>query len=265
MTDYYQTLGVPRTASEDEIKKAFRKLAMKHHPDRGGDEKKFKEINEAYDVLGSADKRRDYDNPQVRVNVNGNPFSGSSHHFDFDQIFEMFGARMNRQQAQHQPRHQRISIWIPLEDAAVGGLRTISVSTQTGNSTLEIRIPRGVQDNENIRYPGLAPGGFDLIVNFRVHPHPQWHRDDLNLYTERALDFWQLILGTELHIRDIRGEEILLTVPPRTKPGVMLRARGRGIERQGHNTGDLLVRITAVMPEDISEDIVDTIKKHVNK
>lgn len=265
MKDYYAILGIAKTASPDEIKKAYRKLAMKHHPDRGGDEHKFKEINEAYDTLSDPEKRREYDNPQMRVNINGNPFGGAGNHFDFDQIFEMFGARMGRQQHHQQQRHQRVSIWIPLEDAVVGGPRTIGVNMPTGNTTIEIRIPKGVQDNENIRYPGLAPGGFDLIVNYRIHPHPSWHRQGLDLYTERSLDFWDLIMGTELSIVDLQGREFVLTIPPRCKPGTMMRARGRGIERQGHNTGDIMIRINAVLPDDIPDDIIQILEKRANK
>lgn len=265
MTDYYQTLGVPRTASEDDIKKAFRKLAMKHHPDRGGDEKKFKEINEAYDTLGDAAKRQQYDNPQVRININGNPFNGSGGGpFNFDTIFEMFGARMNPR-GQQAPRNQRISIWIPLETAVVGGPRTVSMHTQTGTQALEITIPPGINDNENVRYPGLGPGGLDLIVNYRVHGHPGWQRDGQDLYTERAVDFWQLILGSNLEITDLQGRVLSLAIPPRTRPGTMLRARGRGVMREGHTTGDLIVRLRAEMPVNIPEEIIAILEKHANK
>lgn len=263
MIDYYQTLGVPRTATDDEIKQAFRRLAMKHHPDRGGDEKKFKEINEAYDTLSDPGKRQQYDNPHVRINVNGNPFHGSGP-FNFDTIFEMFGARVNPRNQQAQ-RNQRITIWIPLEDAVTGGPRTVSMHTPAGTSALEINIPPGINDNENVRYPGLAPGGHDLIVNYRVHGHPVWQRDGPDLYTERGVDFWQLIMGSNLEITDLQGRTLSLAIPPRTRPGTMLRARGRGIERSGHNTGDLIVRLRAEMPGHIPQEILDILEKQVNK
>jgi curved DNA-binding protein len=264
MTDYYQTLGVARNATDDEIKKAFRKLAMKHHPDRGGDEKKFKEINEAYDTLGDATKRQHYDNPQVRINVNGNPFHGSGGPFDFDTIFEMFGARMHPRNQQAQ-RNQRITIWIPLEDAVVGGPRTVSIQTQSGVQALEITIPPGINDNENVRYPGLAPGGHDLVVNYRVHGHPAWQRDGQDLYTERGVDFWQLIMGGTLEITDLQGRVLSLAIPPRTRPGTMLRARGRGITREGHSPGDLMVRLKAELPEHIPQEIIEILEKQANK
>lgn len=266
MTDYYQTLGVQRNATDDEIKRAYRKAAMKHHPDRGGDQVRFQEIQEAYATLGDPQKKQQYDNPHphVRINVNGQPWQGSGSPFDFDTIFEMFGARVGPRQQQQ--RNQRISIWISLDIAVAGGPRAISVGTPQGNITLEITIPQGIQDNENVRYPGLAPGGMDLVVNFRVHPHPQWQREGLDLWCDKPVDFWQLIMGDAITVHDIQGRELQLTVPPRCRPGTILRARGRGIARNGHTTGDLLVRIQAVMPGEIPDEILEILgKKQSNK
>jgi curved DNA-binding protein len=266
MTDYYQTLGVQRNATDDEIKRAYRKAAMKHHPDRGGDQVQFQAIQEAYATLSDPQKRQQYDNPQVRINVNGNPFHGGSAPFDFDSIFEMFGARVHPRQQARQQHHQRVSIWIPLIDAVTGGARTVSVGTPQGNITLEITIPPGIQDNENVRYPGLAPGGHDLVVNYRVHGHPEWQRNGQDLYCERPVDFWDLITGTDLKLRDIQGRDLVLIVPPQTRPGTMLRGRGRGISRAGHNTGDLIVKLQAVLPTDIPNEILEILsKRQANK
>lgn len=260
MTDHYKTLGVQRSATADDIKRAYRKLAMKHHPDRGGNEAEFKKIEEAYRVLSDPQQRQEYDNPHVRVNT-GNPFHPGGAAFDFDTIFEMFGARMHPGQ-RAQPRVQRITIWISLADAVVGGSRPVSVATPTGANTIELRIPPGIQDNENVRYPGLAPGGMDLIVNWRVHPDAVWHREGPDLWGQRDIDFWDLIMGTEITVRDITGRELQLTVPPRCRPGTVLRARGRGISREGHNTGDLMIRLNAVLPQNIPEEIIDILSKN---
>jgi DnaJ-class molecular chaperone len=233
-------------------------LASQHHPDKGGDTAKFQEIEAAYRTLGDADKRAEYDNP--------NPFFGkqaqgnwqqASTHFNFDDIFEMFGARINPNQ--NRTASQRISVWIPLESAARGGSQVVAVTTRAGNQTLNLSIPQGIHDNENVRYPGLAPGGQDLVVNYRVQPNRYWTRNGLDLYTDRGLDFWQLILGTQLKISDIFGSELELTVPPRTRPGAVLRARGRGLRREGHINGDLLIKLNAVLPDDIPDSIIDVL------
>lgn len=259
--DHYQTLGVERTASEDEIKKAYRKKAMKHHPDRGGNEAEFKKIEEAYRILSDPRQRQQYDHPQPQFNFHqtqGGPF-------DFDSIFEIFGTRFQQGQ-QHNQRTQRVTIWLHLEDVARGGQKLVTVATMQGHTTLEINIPQGVQDGENVRYPKLSPGGGDLIVSFRVHPHPVWQRDGLDIYCEHALNFWQLIAGTDITVKDIFGNELIMTVPPRTRPNTLMRARYKGIARQGHNNGDLLVKLTAQMPQEIPEEIIQIIEqKSLNK
>lgn len=263
MQDHYTTLGISRDATDDDIKHAYRRLASRHHPDKGGNTQEFQKIETAYRTLRDPVQRQQYDDPGVRLNVNGAAMHGSA--FDFDSIFEMFGTRMNAR-GQQAHRNQRVGIWIDLEDVALGNNKVMSLMSPAGATNIEIKVPAGIQDNENVRYPGLAPGGFDLVVNFRVKPHAHWHRDDLNLFTEKSLDFWQLILGTDLTLKDIQGREITLTVPPRTRPGTLLRARGRGLSRAGHNAGDLMVRLQAMMPTDISEEIIDLLQqKHTNK
>jgi curved DNA-binding protein len=256
--DYYSILGVSKSATDSEIKKAYRKLASQHHPDRGGDANRFKEVQEAYDILGDANKRAEYDNPAHRVHINTNRAD-----FDFDSIFEMFGARMD---PRSQMRNSRINLWISLEDVAKGGPRIVSLTTQAGTMPIEIQIPQGILDGENIRYPKLAPGNQDLVVNFRVHPHTVWHREGLDLHRELELDFWQLILGCEIPVVDILGRSVQLKVPKKTKPGGVLRLKSRGLSRQGHNPGDIFLKIKATMPDTIPEEIIAILQKTtVNK
>jgi DnaJ-class molecular chaperone len=121
VNDYYQTLGVSQNASDSDIKSAYRKLASKHHPDKGGDPEQFKKVQQAYDVLGDAQKRAEYDNPAHGIHINTGDAA-----FDFDNIFQMFGARMD---PRAQMRNSRINLWISLEDVARGGPRLISLTT----------------------------------------------------------------------------------------------------------------------------------------
>ena len=256
MKDYYTILGVPNTAGPDEIKKAYRSLAMKHHPDRGGNVEEFQNIQAAYDTLSDPAKRQQYDNPRPQFN-----FGGAGPNFNFDAIFDMFGAdlRGSRQQS------PRVSIWIGLADVITGGPRTISL--QVGNTTtnVEINIPTGIGDGDSIRYPGLINGN-DLIVVYRIKPDAVWHRDGTNLIKEHTVDIWDLILGCELNVQDCTGKEFIVRVPEDTQPGAVLRARGRGLparqlpgDRSNRNPGDLLIKLH----DKISTPVPDSIKEAI--
>jgi DnaJ-class molecular chaperone len=243
MTTHYQTLGVDRTASAEEIKLAYRKLASQHHPDRGGDTATFQTIQAAYDVLGDAGKRQQYDNPAPQ-------FAGGAP-FDFDNIFNMFGARFQHP-GQAQQQQVRMSLWISLADVAQGGRRAVSL----GNKTVEIEIPLGINDGDNVQYANLGPGGTNLVVNFRIHPHPRWQRQGLNLTQDETVLVWDLILGGELPVRDIQGTTLNMTIPAGTQPGTQLRLRGRGLRNRQGETGDLFVRLQARLPDTIPPELL---------
>jgi curved DNA-binding protein len=261
MTNHYQTLGVDRSASPDEIKRAYRKLASQHHPDKGGDTKKFQEIQTAYDVLSDPQKKSAYDNPAAQT------FSGFGNQpFDFDTIFDIFGARFNHPHQQPRGRTQaRMSLWITLLDAVQGGRRTISIGTQQGTQAVEIEIPIGINDSDSVQYSGIAPGGGDLIITYRIHNNPKWQRQGSNLITEQMITIWDCILGGQTMLRDIEGNQLNLTVPARTQPGTMLRLRGRGIPQRQGPTGDLLVKIVAHIPDQIDPELLTMIEQTGNK
>lgn len=259
MKDYYKILGVERSATADEIKRAYRKLASQHHPDKGGDTNKFQEIEEAYRILGDAEQRSAYDNP--RPNFNGFEFHSDTP-FDLDSIFNMFGTRFQDARQQRRPQNARISLWIKLEDVARGGRRPISVGTPRGNQTVEIEIPVGINDGDTVQYPGLAPGGLDLLVTFRVQPDPTWHRNGSNLLREQTVPIWDLITGAEVEIRDLTGSTLLLNIPPMTQPGTTLRLKGRGLPQRYAVNGDLLVRVQAVIPPNVPQDIIDAVERN---
>ena len=258
MKDYYQILGVPKNASEDDIKRAFRRQAMQHHPDRGGDQNRFQEINEAYATLSDPQRRAEYDNPASRIHM-GPMGSG----FNMDEIFSMFGVNMRQRQ-----NTARISLWITLEDVARGGPKVIALQVGNSVNNAEIQIPPGINDGDTIRYPRLSPDGQDLVITYRIKPDPRWQRDGRNVITERAVDLWDLILGCETPVVDLLGTTLMLTVPPRTQPGAMLRLRGRGLPPSsvpGHHSGgpagDLFIRVQARIPDTISEELLAAIRQ----
>jgi curved DNA-binding protein len=257
MQNYYQTLGVNKNANADEIKRSYRRLASQHHPDKGGDVSKFQEIEQAYRTLSDPQARAQYDNP----GLGGQRFGHSGNQgFDFQSIFDVFGARF---QHPHQQRTQqaRMSLWITLVDVAQAGKKTISVGTQQGTMTVEIEIPRGIDDGDTVQYPNLGPGGIDLVITFRIHPNPQWTRQGLHLTTDYAMSIWDLILGTEIQVRDILGHTLSLTIPPGTQPGTTFRLRSRGIAPRSGSPGDLFVRVQATIPKDIPESVLDAIRQ----
>lgn len=259
MKDYYGILGVTKGASDDEIKRAFRRMASQHHPDKGGDTGRFQEIQEAYSILGDARRRAEYDNPVQRAHMNMGGMPGG---FNIDEIFNMFGVNVRQQRA-----NPRITLWINLEDCAIGGPKMISLQVGDRVNNVEIHIPPGIADGDTVRYPRLSPDGQDLIVTYRVKPHQTWHREGRNIITERSIDLWDLLLGCEISITDLSGVTLMINVPAGTQPGSLLRARGRGLPPSaipGHNggpPGDLLVRVQVRLPEDVSQELITAIRR----
>ena len=260
MTDHYQTLGVNRTASPDEIKRAYRKLASQHHPDKGGDKGKFQEIEEAYRTLGDPAKRQQYDNPRPGPGFGGFEF----HHqgpggFDFQSIFDVFGTRF--QHPQQRVQRAQMTLWITLQDVAQAARKTISVGTPQGTQVVEIDIPANIDDGNSVQYSGIGPGGIDLIITFRIHPNPKWQRQGPNLTVEQDVSVWDLILGGELTVTDILGSKINMTLPPRTQNKTTFRIKGYGLGQKGNSPGDLFVRVNAVIPAHIPESIIEAISQ----
>lgn len=266
MTDYYATLGVPKTATADEIKRAFRKLASQHHPDKGGDTQKFQALQEAYATLSDDQRRAEYDNPRPQFSG----FTGQPGGVNINDIFgQMFGQHFQHTHfgqgfAQQHPRrgHVRMTLWITLLDVATGGKRTVSLGTQAGVSAVEIDIPLGINDGDNVQYEGIGPGGSDLVVQFRISPDRSWQRDGLNLTMEARVSVWDLILGGELTINTLTGRTLTVTIPERCQPGTNLRLRAQGLPDRAGNVGDLLVRVQAIIPKTIAPEILDAIQNH---
>jgi len=263
MIDYYKTLGVERSATQDDIKKAYRKLAMKYHPDRGGDSKKFQEIQEAYATLGDDEKRFQYDNP-------------NQHHFNTsnmgDDIFSTFfgGGSPFGFGFQQQQRNINIgaNVTITLEDVLTGKTIDAEVSFRNGQKKLvSINIPMGIDDNVQIRYPGMGdhsipkfPPG-DLIVTIRVLPHPIWRRDHTNLLLEKEISAWDAILGCEITFETIEKKTLSITIPPGTQPGTVFSCKGEGLPHPRSGVrGAILIKLKVSIPRNVSEQTKKTIE-----
>jgi curved DNA-binding protein len=250
--DHYQTLGLDRSASADEIKRAYRRLASQHHPDKGGDKTRFQEIQQAYQVLSDPAQRQAYDSPQSQFQFG----PGVNFGFNFDEVFSMFN-----QQRAAQARVLRLSVWITLRDIAAGERRMVSLATPTGAHTVEIDIPQAINDGDSVRYLGIGPGGTDIVVQFRIQPHPVWQRSGLNLTTEQAVSVWDMIEGGSLEVEDVLGNRISVSIPAESRPGSMLRLRDRGLADGKGNCGDMLVRIAPTITYPVPTEIRTAIRQ----
>lgn len=269
--DYYSILGLSRGATDDQIKKAYRSLAMKHHPDRGGDEQKFKEIAQAYEVLSDPEKKRMVDsgvdplNPQYGRHQES-PFDFQFNSGNFEDLFGHFGFRPR------QPRNQSIGIAVELtlEDVLTGKTidAEIAVAQGSDKKLIHIDIPPGVEHGQQIRYQGMgsktypnAPAG-DLIVSIVVRPHPVFKRDGSTIYVEKAISVWDAILGTILTVTTLDKTQLSITVPPGTQPETMLNCRGHGLPiPQKTQRGNLLVKIKVAIPKDLTPDQLARIRE----
>ena len=254
--DYYKILGVDRNASDSDIKAAYRRLASQHHPDKGGDTTKFQEIQTAYDTLSDAARRQQYDNPHQHFSFNfgGSPFG------DNQNINDIFNTFFGRGFGNPTPQPTRASIWISLRDVYQGGKRVVGL----GSQNIEINLPEGLNDGDQVRYPKLGPGNTDLIIQFRIKPDAVWSRQDNDLYRELECSVWDLILGRDIDVQMIDDRIVKVTINPNTQIDSTLRVRGQGMLSRNSTRGDVLLKLKPKLPQRIHPDIVSAIVKHRN-
>jgi curved DNA-binding protein len=272
--DFYEILGVPKTATPDEIQRSYRKLARTYHPDinKSPDaEERFKEISEAYDVLSDPDQRRRYDNPRESSSADeqwtsGQPWtsyrtSGASD-IDFDEIFGgLFtgGGRAGRGRRPLQGADQEVELTLTVEDAYHGGTRTITLPGPDGRRTFDVTIPAGVVEGQRIRLKeqgGRGSGGAkagDLYLIVRLAPHPRYRVEGRDIYVDLPLAPWEAALGAHVAV-DTPGGEAKIRVPAGSSSGRRLRLRNRGMPRPGGSAGDLYAEVRIVVPRSLSKD-----------
>ena len=281
--DYYQILGVSRSASTEEIRKAYRKLAMQYHPDRNpGDkqsEERFKEINEAYQVLNDSQKRAHYDrvgsaysNWQQRGGqggfdwgrwAGGAPGGTRVEYGDLNDLFggegglfseffrTIFGGGMGTagtQTSRAAPAYQQ-EVEISLEDAFNG----TTIQLQANGKRKQVRIPPGVRTGSKVRVAGSGPNGMDLYLIVQVKEHKDFERKGNDLHTTAKVDVFTAILGGEAEVETMSGK-VKLTIPAGTQPEQVFRVAGRGMPQlKNPNTrGDLFVRLKVEIPRYLS-------------
>ena len=270
--DYYRTLGVSKNASQDEIKKAYRKLAMQTHPDRNnGDDSRFKQINEAYDVLKDPQKRNDYDNPQMRFdsqNMNFNQGFG-----DFQDVFSQMFSQNRRRPPR--PKNDDITAFanLNLEEVYHGKNLIIAYKLSSGQqATVDITIPAGAKDGDTVKYDGLGddrdkrfPRG-DLYVKIRVARSKMWRRDGNDLHTTRDVSAFDLILGGELYLKTPEGKHVKIMVPQGAASGTVMSVKGYGIPDVRTGTrGNIFLKLNAHIPKIKDKTILAKLKEIKNE
>jgi DnaJ-class molecular chaperone len=272
--DFYQILGVSKSATADEIKKAYRKLALLYHPDRNKTkegEAKFKEVTKAYEVLSDVQKRQTYDQYGAAAFEQGasggagggGPFGGAGgqygpftysyssgggggQEFDFGgfsdpfEIFEQFfggASPFGRQQ-----RRPVYAASITFDEAVHGVEKQVSIN----GKTQKIKIPAGVDNGSRIRF-----GEYDVLVEVKADPY--FHREGYDIVTEQEISFPMATLGDEISVRTIHGN-VTLRIPAGTQPNALFRLQGRGVPKlRGSDKGDHYVRIKIIIPKNISK------------
>lgn len=249
--DHYQTLGVSRTSTPDEIKKAYRKLAGKHHPDKGGNEADFKRVQEAYEVLSDPQKKQQYDNPNPFEGMQGNPFG--------DIFGDIFGQSFRNQQRANPDSMVNVEVEL---DAAYTGT-TFHMDLPSGE-TVAVRVPAGIRDGARLRVagkgrqrdPNLPPG--DLYVNVHVRMPEDWGRDGDDLYVRCRIDALDAITGTEIQFKHINNKTYSAKIPAGIQPGEKVRLNGLGMAnpRSGRD-GSLYLIIEVSIPDITDQDTLD--------
>jgi molecular chaperone DnaJ len=278
--DYYDILGVSKNASDEEIKKAYRKMAIKYHPDKNPDDKKaeemFKKVTEAYDVLSDSEKRKVY-NQFGKDGLSGRGYNGPNfnnfgnfsdlfEHFTvnfgfggFDNIFENFfgGSRRNKRYEEEPKRGIDVisKVAIGLEDLV--GEKSIAVNFNS--KTFNIKIPKGVQDGMKVKIKGEGQEGHkggakgDLYIQFNIKEHAEFKKRGADLFISKTIDFPVAALGGEIFVKTLSGKDIKLKIPAGTQNGDQFRLKGYGIPSSDTNQSDLFVRVEIKTPTNLSE------------
>ena len=297
--DFYKTLGVTKDISEADLKKTYRKLARKYHPDSNqGDAKaeaKFKEVSEAYSVLSDTEQRREYD--EIRAMGSGARFTapGTGGAGGFDDVFSRFGQGGGQQQNFDdifsmfsqgggsfgsgrfgQPTGGYRGFGGPQKGADVTATTTLDFITAVQGDTItlqsgegkpfKVKVPAGVKDGQKIRLRGRgrpSPDGGetgDIVVTVKVRPHPVFTRDGLNLRLTVPVTFTEAALGATIEVPALGGETVKLRVAPGTPSGRVLRVKGRGVATS-KGTGDLLAELQIAVPSHLDDAAREALQK----
>lgn len=269
MSDPYQTLGVPKTATQDEIKKAYRKLAKTLHPDLNPGnkeaEKKFKEVSHAFDQVGTPEARAKFDQGEAfEQHQGGQSYYGSQqgggrYSSNFADAFgdeDLFNSIFGSRRAQG-PQDELYKLEVDLVDIAHGAEKMITLPT---GKKLQVKIPAGIEEGKKLRFKGLGGGGSDVYVEIHFRPAEGFKLHGKDLETELPLSIFEAVSGGSIPVKTLDGQ-VSVTVPPGVTSGTKLRVRGKGIGAEGN----LIVVIKVVGPKGPSEDFIKSMNEMRSK
>lgn len=299
--DYYNTLGISRSASADEVQSAYRKLARKYHPDLNPDDKqaktKFQEVQNAFDVLNDAKKREMYDRygssyesaggggagahpwassgggPGAEVNFE-DLFGGQSGG-GFSDIFKQFTQGGRQQQRRPAPPSRganlESNLTVPFTIAVLGGEAQIAVRRGNGETeTIQVKVPAGIEDGKKIRLrgqgeasPNGGPAG-DILIKVKTTPHPYFRRQGKRLDVRVPISLAEAIVGAKIDVPTPHGT-ITLTIPPNSSSGGKLRLKGQGVKGTSGTPGDLFAELQIVLPETLNDEERDQLQAILEK
>lgn len=295
--DYYKILGVDKDVSGDDIKKAYRKLAVKYHPDKNPGnkeaEEKFKKMSEAYAVLSDQEKRKQYDNygadgfsqhysqedifRGVDINeiLRGFRQTGAggrrrSHSFQSggDPFADLFGGGGQYRQMPQKGQDLEYNLAITIEESVLGAEKKLAINKDGRVDEINIRIPAGINAGKKLRLTGKGlPGGHggssgDLYLNISILPHPIFARDGNDIYLEKEVKFSQAVLGTSIDVPTVDGSVKRIKIPPGTQNNTKIRMKGYGVPNlKGSDKGDQYVKITVNVPKKLSAAQAELMKK----
>mgnify|MGYP001238523515 CR=1 FL=1 len=243
MSDPYATLGVNRSSSDAEIKSAYRRLAKQHHPDAGGDQKRFAEISSAYDSIKDSQSRQNFDKGPSNFQQSQSPFEmnfGANFQDMFDQ---MFGKGQQRTMRQTQA-----NVHVSLQDFYDAQPVLVNISAGHSQKAVQLAIPKGIAPGEQVRYQGMAPDGGDLMVRYTIKEDPKYTLDEFNVHQSVEVPLHTAIFGGEKVIETLDRKQIKLHIKSGTQSGTKLRIPEGGLARRNLPNADMIIEIKVRIP-----------------